>query len=324
MIAFLNSAACPFVQGAAAAGSNAALAPISWTYLTGGTDPAVLTQDWTNALAVLQTADTNWLALLTPNPAIWAAGDAHCQYMSTAGGRERRMFTGPAVGTSLAAALALPIALNSDRSSVCWPGYWDYNSSGVLTLYPPYMLAAILAGMAAGVSPGTPLTNKPITVRGLEVQIARPAQTDQAIQAGLLVVEATRKGFLVTRSISTWLFNNAFDRVEISCGAALDFAAQTVRDAVDAVRGNANGPRLLARALSAAETALNLLAVPPPLGSGAIVGDANSPAWQGLRGTISGDVVTLSFQCSPVIPANFVLVAIACVPYSGSASVSNV
>ena len=179
--------------------------------------------------------------------------------------------------------------------------------------------------MAAGfasMSPGNPMTGKSLTVRGLETVLRNPTDTDPAIQAGLLVVAPTNTGFRVVRSISTWMTNNNYNRVEVSCGAATDYAMRTVRQAVDPLKGGENGPIAQSRAISQAQTALNGLAKPAPQGPGVLVGDANSPAWQNLTATVTGDTIGLEWQMSPVVPLNFITCTANIVPYSGTASVS--
>jgi hypothetical protein len=240
--------------------------------------------------------------------------------MSGTPGRERRAFVGPASGTSLAAVQVLPAALNSDRISVVWPGFYDYDATGTLTLYPPYMLAALVGAMAAGVSPGTPLTNKSAAIRGLETAAKNPADTDALIMSGVLALEPTPTGYRVARSVSTWLTNNNYNRVEVSCGAATDYVSRSVRDALQVLVGTKASARMLGRAAVIAETTLRSLAEPEPLGPEVIVGDANSPAWRNIRATLVGDAIKVEFECSPVIPVNFVPVAISIVPYSGTAS----
>jgi hypothetical protein len=214
----------------------------------------------------------------------------------------------------------LPVAINSDRTSLCWPGYYDYNQAGILTLYDPFFTAAKIAAGFAGSDPGTPMTNKALTVRGLEVKIRNPVDTDALIQAGVTCVAQERTGFKVMRSISTWLISNNFNRVEVSTGAAVDFVMANIRDALDQLRGGRNDPLTLGRAIDITESALKQLAIPPPQGPGTIVGNAASPAFQNIQAKIVGDVLSVSFQCSPVIPTNFIPIVVAIVPFTGVAS----
>jgi hypothetical protein len=302
------------------AGAGAVPVNLSWTYLAGGTDPAVLVGDWTNAMTTLQTVDAQWVVPLSGDPAIHAAMDAHVQFMSHAGRHERRALVGPPAGTLLSAVLLLPLALNSDRTAMVWPGYYDFNSAGVLTLYPPYMAAAVVAAGFAGSNPGLPMTNKALTVRGLETVIRDPVDTDALIQAGVLCLSGSSKGFKVVRSVSTWLVNNKFNRVEVSCGAATDFTVRNVREALDVLKGSEGDPLVLQRAVSITESALIELSKPRPEGPGVLVGDANSPPYKSIRASLQGDVLQVSFQCSPVIPVNFIPITVSVLPFSGTAS----
>lgn len=320
IVDWFNSAAEPFVTAVRLSTATQAPANIAFTYMTGGTSPAPITGDWTSALTALQTQDVNWVVPLIGDASIHAAVDAHVQFMSTVGRKERRALVGPVSGTSLTAVQALPLALNSDRTSLCWPGYYDFNAAGVLTLYDPFMMAAKVAAAFSGLDPGDAMTNKAVSVRGLEVVVKNPVDTDALIQSGVLCVEKTKQGFKVVRSISTWLVNNNFNRVEVSCGAAVDFVVGNVRAALDVLRGGRQDPLTLGRAISITESALQQLAIPEPQGPGTIVGNATSPAYANISASIVGDVLAVNFQCSPVIPTNFIPVTVSIVPFTGTAT----
>nr|MCU0383927.1 hypothetical protein [Cyclobacteriaceae bacterium] len=62
------------------------------------------------------------------------------------------------------------------------------------------------------------------------------------------------------------------------------------------------------------------LALPEPQGPGVLAGDDESPAYRNIRARLEGDVLRVEFECSPVIPVNYVLVTIYAVPYSGAAT----
>lgn len=320
IVDWLNSTAEGYVTATRPPGVGAVPANIPWTYLSGGVSPAPTMADWTDAIAVLQSADAQWIVPLTGDPAIHAAADAHCAYMSAVARMERRCLVGPAANTSLSLVQTLPKALNSDRTSLVWPGHYAYDAAGKRVLRAPYMTAAIVAAAFAGANPGTPLTNKSLKIRGLEFTPRNPTDTDDLIQAGVLCLEDTPSGFKVVRSVSTWLVNDNYNRVEVSTGVAADFVARNVRNALDVLRGAKGSPILLSRAVSIAETTLRELARPEPQGPGVIVGDAANPAYKGIAATLDGDVLRVQFQCSPVVPVNFIPVSIAVVPYSGAAA----
>jgi len=51
---------------------------------------------------------------------------------------------------------------------------------------------------------------------------------------------------------------------------------------------------------------------------GVLVGDSESPPYRNIRVELRGDVVTVSFECQPVIPINYILIPITISPYSGT------
>jgi hypothetical protein len=320
IVDWFNSVGEGFVTASRSAGVGTLPANVAFTYLTGGSDGTVTNTEWSNAFTTLQTTDVQWVVPVTSDSSIHAMADAHCTFMSNVARLERRAIVGSASGTTDSAALALAKALNSDRTSLTHLGFYDYDASGNLALYPPYIMAALLAGMFSGVNPGTPLTNKTIKVRGLERNLRNPTDTDVLINGGVLAVENTPGGFKVVKSISTWLTNDNYNRVEVSTGVALDFVARNVREALDVLRGEKATPILLSRAVEIAKSTLTELARQEPQGPGVITGDAANPAFKNIKADLAGDVVRVEFQCSPVIPANYILVSIFAVPYSGCAT----
>lgn len=320
IIEWLNSTGEGFVTATRADGAGAVPVNVPFTYLAGGSDGQVTLTEWQRAFDVLQGLDVQWVVAISPMPAIHAMVDAHCAFMSNVAMRERRSINGTDVGTSDEDAMAAAKALNSDRASLVHLGFYDYDAKGKLALFPPYILAAQIAAAFAGVNPGTALTNKPLKVRGLERKLRNPTDTDRLIKGGVLCVEDTAKGYKVVKSISTWLTNTNYNRVEVSVGVACDFVARNLRDAVDDLRGSKGSPMTLADAVSRADTRLQALSKPEPMGPGVLVGDKLNPPYKGLTGTLEGDVMRIEVQGSPVIPINYIPIVIYAVPYSGSAS----
>lgn len=291
------------------------------TFFTSGSDGTVTNNDWAAAFEVLQTvSDVYWFTPVTGSASLHAMADAHAAYMSTVGRKERRAICGTAAGTSDADAIAAAKALNSDRTGLVHLGHYNYDAAGDLVLYPPYITAALLAGAFAGVNPGTALTNKTVKVRGLERQLRNPTDTDVLINGGVLSLEETDQGYKVVKSISTWLVNDNYNRVELSTGSAVDFVARNVREAVDVLRGEKGNRLLLSRAVSIAESTLTELARQEPQGPGVLAGDAENPPFKNITASLDGDVLRIEFQCSPVIPCNYVLTTIYAVPFSGTAT----
>jgi hypothetical protein len=254
---------------------------------------------------------------------VWAMADAHVQYMSTTGRKERRAICGTPLGTSDATALTYAKALNSNRTSLVHLGHYATDLTGTLDgsiLWTPYITAAAVAGAFSAVSPGTPLTNKSFNFTALERNLQDPADTDPLLQGGVMPFEDTPNGIKCTQSITTWLTDDKYDKCEQSVGFACDYVSRTVRDALDPIRGGKNGPLQLGSAVSITESALRALAVAEPNGPGVLVGDSSSPAYQNITATLVEDYIAVQFQCSPVLPDNYIGITIFAQPYSGSAS----
>ena len=318
VVDWFNSTAEPYLTATRAAAGGAVPTNLAFTYLSGGSDGVTTNTEWGNAFTTLQSADVQYVVPVSSNPAIHAMADTHVQFMSTSGRMERRAFCGTPAGTDDTTALTLAKAINSDRTALLHLGYYDYDANGNLVLMPPYMSAALVAGMFGAVNPGTPLTNKTIKARGLERNLRNPTDTDALILGGLFCLENTPGGYKVVKSISTWLTNTNFNRVEVSTGIAVDFAIRSVRDAVDVLRGEKNGPLLMSRAVTIAKGVLAQLSKPEPQGPGVLVGDDVSPPFKNVTASVLGDALYLSFQASPAIPANYIPVTMFAVPYTGA------
>lgn len=320
VIDWFNSNGEGFVTATRATNAGAAPALTTFVYLAGGSEGVTSNTEWSNAFETLQGVDAQWICPVSTAPAVWTMADAHVQYMSKFGRMERRAIVGTPAGTTDTEARAYAKALNSDRTSLVHIGFYDYNAAGKLQLFSPMYMAALLTGMFAGVNPGTALTNKTVSVSGLERNLRNPTDTDALIQGGVLCVESTRTGYKVVQSISTWVKDSKYNKVEQSCGFATDYTARTVREALDVLRGEKNNQITLARAYSITQSALAALAVPEPSGPGVLAGNSENPAFKNITVTANGDVLAVSFQCSPVIPVNYIPVSISLQIFTGTAS----
>jgi len=309
-----------FVTATRTPGAGTLPANLPFTYLSGGSNGVVTNAEWQAAFDVLQTIDVQFVVPVSAAASIHAMTDTHCTYMTNIARMERRCIVGGANNVTDLEAIAASKMLGSDRTSYTHLGLYDYNDAGKLTLYPAYIMAALLAGAFCGVNPGTALTNKTLKIRGIERVLRNPTDTDQLILGGVLCIEDTAKGFKVVKSITTWLVNSNYNRVEVSVGVACDFISRNVRNILDNLRGKKGSPALLSEAVSRVDSTLRELARPEPMGPGVIVGDKINPAYKGITASIEGDVLRVEFQASPVIPVNYIPVVIHAVPYSGSAT----
>lgn len=288
-------------------------------YLGGAVSLAPSPNDWIKAFDVLTNEDVQHVVPLSASVAVHMAADAHCIFMSDAGRKERRAYVGPAAGLTVDDVKLLSHAIASDRTCMVWPGHYDTDRvTGARTLLPPYMTAVLVAGGFAGLNPGNAMTNKPVRASGLEVNPSFPADTDTLIQNGICTLENSPRGIKVCRSVSTWLANDNYNRVEVSCGIATDYMVRAVREALEPLVGSKASPQIMARAAAITEAVLMGLARAEPAGPGVIVGDEDSPAYRNIQCEIEGDILRVSFEASPVIPLNFIAIAVSVVPYRGT------
>jgi hypothetical protein len=316
IVDWLNSFAESYVTAVRVSGAGTVPANLSTTFLAGGTDGTVTNESWSDALEVLMAEDVQYIVPLSSEPSVWAMTDAHCMYMSTMGQMERRAFVGGALSTDLDAAIANASLINSDRTAYVAPGIYNPGPDGALTLYEPYFLAALIAAGFSGLNPGEAMTNRSLRVMGLEYDLLATSDTDRAIDGGVTAVMRTPRGNRVVRSVSTWLSDRKFNRVEVSCGVATDFTARSVRDALRGFVGAKANPQSRALAVSRSQSVLRELSRPEPEGPGVLAGDAENPPYRNISAEIEEDILRVSFECSPVIPINYVLVTISVAPYS--------
>jgi ribosomal protein S5 len=309
-----------FVTAVRATNAGTLPANLPYTYLAGGSDGITDNTAWSNAYSAAELVDVQWVVPISSDPSIFAMNDAHCAFMSTVGQKERRGIVGMANNTADTDAIAAAKSINSDRTSLVHIGYYGFNAAGALTLFPPYLLAAQIAGAFSGVNPGVAMTNKTLKVNSLERDLRNPTDTDVLIPAGVLCVEDTDEGYKVVQSVTTWLSNQNYNRVEVSVGVALDYTVRSLRRSLDALRGQQATPLNLARAVTLADSTCRLLAQPAPAGIGVLVGDATNPAYKNITANLAGDVIAVSLQVSPVLPINYIPITVFAVPYSGTAT----
>lgn len=130
--------------------------------------------------------------------------------------------------------------LNSDRILFVAPGIQttDRESGSTVTLSGGYAAAAV-AGMVSSFSPHISLTNKPISVNGLE-QIYTNSQLIQLVQNRVLALEK-KFGFRVVKGITASV-NTAWH--QITTRRIVDFAKFGVRSAANSYIGLLNNARV--------------------------------------------------------------------------------
>jgi len=294
----------------AAASGGAPNNTTSPVFLSGGydniddTDPdPVDFLNWQNALNLLKQTRVNTIVVLTADPAVHAALDAHCAYMGGIGRSERDGFVGlmNTAQDGLASKTELKsqiIDLNTRHIRACGQTVERFNTSGEREVFDPPFRAAMYAGMQAGSPVGTSLTYKFENSLGF-TQDSSWNPTDDAeelIQAGLIFTENVEGvGRRVVRNITTHLSSNNLAFIEGSVNEAVNFAVFNFRTNLEFAVGK--------RGFSGTINATKGIAIGT---LGLLVDEGTLVAYRSLDIELIVDVMEVSVEIAPVLPINFV------------------
>lgn len=298
--------------------------------LTGGTNGgSVITSDWQACLTSLQNVEAHLIVALTPDASVHSMVQTHVNLMSVVqqgyGRRERIAIVGGAWGenpTSTVNASTRAAAFQDSRVVVVAPGIMDFNpTTGALVQVPPYQLAAQIAGLIGGQPVASAITRRYVRAQGIEnasqFPIAQLTQSEREswLLSGVCVLESVPgRGIRVVQGVTTWTGDFNYVRREISVRRAADWVARSVREECDSLLvGQSGSPALLNRSIVVVSGVLRRLTL-----DGVIVGGPNSPSFRNIIASLQGDVLRIDFECSPAIPANYVLITAHMVPFSGT------
>lgn len=272
-------------------------------FLTGGSEGTTLFSHWQAALNLLKKVRVNSVVVLTGDPAVHSALDAHCAYMCGIGRSERDGFVG-LLNTALddvptkTEAKEQAVDLNTRHIRAFPQAIERYNTAGERAEFLPYFTAAIAAGMQAGAPVGTSLTFKYANVLALRQDTGwNPVDdAEEMIQGGLCFLENVEGvGRRFVRNVTTHLSSNNLAFTEGSVNAAVGFACFNFRTNMEM----AVGKRGFAGTINAAKgVALNTL--------GLLVDSIVLVAWKSLGIELAVDVLDVEVEMAPVIPVNFV------------------
>jgi len=315
IVEYLNGTEVPFIGATRKSAVGTLPANISYTPFTGGSEGSVTNTNWQNGLDALKEVHCKLVVPMTGDATIHAMADAHAIDMSDADGKsERRAVVGGIAGETVAQAAARSQLIQSHRTVICYPGIKQANDiTGVVETRAPFYLAAEIAGASLGVGIGEPLTNKSVRALGLETDITRADRITLQDAGVCCIYYKENGGYVVNKGITTWTADDKYNKVEISTGMASDEVAYQVREALEAALvGQKNSPSLLVEAASIVESQLKAAQA-----NGFIVGDRTLgiPAYKNIQVEASGDTVYVSFEMSPAIPANFILITAHAKPF---------
>lgn len=214
---------------------NASAAP-----LTGGTDgTAPAAGDWTNGLTALQTEPVDIIVPATGDATVHAQVLAHCVQMSSSAARmERTCELGGVLGETVTQAIARQAALVNARENLSYPGFYDYNAQGVITLYDPFYLAGKKAGMRAALpDPATSLVHASVPIIAAEVDLSTVpgGAIDQLLAGGVspVVKRHGGGGYWIVDDITGYNLPDDIFR-DVDSVRSADYVAQYLRNGLEA------------------------------------------------------------------------------------------
>jgi len=252
----------------------------------------------------------------TPD-SIFAKVHDHCKAMSTIKSEERMgligyMFTdvggafpdgdGDTLTTTL---LGKAANFNSPYIVICSPRLKTFDIKGNLKYFNGTYTAAYIAGLIASFPVGEPITNKEISgMQGLSTYF-KNRQILQLIDNGVLVIERVGGALKVVQGVTSWISDDNFNKKEISVRLVTNYIAKNCRQNLKQFIGRKNSLQMLQIIKGSLVQVLRELE-----NNEIIVGTPTYPAYRNLVLTADGDTVRVSFECSPVLPINYILITI--------------
>ncbi len=248
---------------------------------------------------------------------IFSAVLSHCKEMSTVKSEERIGLVGyqfTDVGginpdgdadTLVTTLTGKAIGFNSPYMVVCAPRLKTFDVKGNLKFFNGTYTAAFIAGLIASFPVGEPITNKDITgIQALSTYF-KNRQILQLIDNGVLAIERVGSSLKVVQGVTSWISDDNFNKKEISVRLATNYIAKNCRDNLRQFIGRKNSLQMLQIIKGSLTQVLRELE-----NNEIIVGTLTYPAYRNLTLTADGDVVRVSFECSPVLPINYILIDI--------------
>lgn len=215
-----------------------AIENFDYTTLEGGTD-GTSPASWVKFFDALSNFDIFYIVPLTQDASIHAELASHINEMSGNLGKERRGIIGGGTAETISETTNRAKTLASDRIQVVHGGFYDYNSSNQLELYPPYILAAQHAGRAAFLEDGESATHDVYKMSAPEYKLERDEIT-KLLQGGCLAFEFVlgkngvgQSYVRLVQDLTTDVLSSDTVHTERATGALADSINKEIRENLD-------------------------------------------------------------------------------------------
>lgn len=287
-------------------------------FLSGGIEGVTTITQWQQAFRLLKKRRVTTIVALTRDPALQSLLASHLLDRAGVLRSEANGYDG--LGTSGGAGETITniksqiVQINSKYLSAISQEVKRFDpDSGVATWYPPYIFAAIAAGMQAGAGVAEPLTHKLINALDIRQDASWTVEDDgdSLIDHGLMMAEKVDNvGIRWVRSITTHLQDNNAVFTETSAMESANTCVFNLRNAVESKVGN--------KGLASSVTVIKGLAADEldRQKTDGIIVDWKPKT---LKVEQIGDVFPISVEVAPVEPINFIPVTVHLVPFTAAA-----
>jgi hypothetical protein len=306
------------VNGARATGG--ALPPantVAPVYLVGGSEGTPTITDWQAAFDLLKKRRYNILVPLSRDPAVHFLALTHLIAKNGVLKSEANGYIGigkaDGSGETRSELQSQIQAIQARHVCAISQEVQRYdNDTGLATWYPPYMLAALAAGMQAGSVIAEPLTHKLILATDIRNDPSWTVEDDASdlIDRGLMMAEKKDGiGIRWVRSITTHLADDNVVFCEMSANESLITAVYEFRERMEKKVGTRGLAGTVGAMLSIARGVLNQM-----------VDEEKIVAHRALQIEQVGDVFPVSVELSVVLPVNFIPITVHLTPTLAAAA----
>ena len=276
-------------------------------FLTGGIEGVVTITQWQEAFRLLRKRRVNIIVPLSRDPAVHALLLQHLRERAGVLRSEANGYVGIAKtdgsGETLSNIKAQIVSLQSRHLSFISQEFQRASpEDGEATWYPPYMYAAIAAGMQAGSPIAEPLTfKKPFVLdQRNDASWTVEDNKEELIDAGLMMSEKLDQvGIRWVRSITGYLADDNPVFTEMSANESADQAIFALRRRLEKKIGNRGLAGSVGTLKGLANDELQRL-----------VDDQIIVAYRALQVEQVGDVFPVSVEIAPVLPINFIPITV--------------
>lgn len=278
-----------------------------YTYLAGGSSGTVPTS-WAESLSLIKRDFSDILVILSSDESIQAEALSHIGAMEKRN-QKQVLFTGGASKESVTRVKQRAASLNNSRAVIAYPGIYRKEHQGGKVPLPGYFTGALLAGRAAGLPPGEPMTFDYFSVLGLDVDLlAGDPEVDDLITSGVATLEkAENGGFRLAQAVTTYLGSNNSLYREISVRRSADSLSERVRKTLQ--------DKFVGKRKGGAATILQSSVTTAVIGElEQAIRDGDIVAYKNIVVRVQGSAVYVDFQAAPDEPTNYILITTHFVP----------